>query len=37
MSSTVIAAGHSDGSITIWDYNKKKILVEIREHSSEVR
>lgn len=37
MSSTVIAAGHADGSITLWDYNKKMLLGELREHSSEVR
>ena len=36
-SSTVIAAGHSDGTITVWDYNRKCVVKELYEHSNEVR
>lgn len=37
ITSTLIAAGHSNGQITVWDYNKRSIVKEIFEHSEEVR
>jgi hypothetical protein len=37
MASTLIAAGHSNGMITIWDYNRKNLIKELFEHSDEVR
>jgi WD40 repeat protein len=37
MTSTLIAAGHSNGTITVWDYNKRSIVKEIFEHTEEVR
>jgi WD40 repeat protein len=36
-SSTLIAAGHADGTVTIWDYQKKYVIKEIFEHTQEVR
>ena len=35
--STLIAAGHDDGLITIWDYTKRTVIKEIYEHSEKVR
>jgi WD40 repeat protein len=35
--STLIASGHADGTITIWDYQKKNVFKEIFEHTQEVR
>lgn len=35
--STLIAAGHVDGIITIWDYAKRCVVKEICEHNEEVR
>lgn len=37
MSNTLVAAGHSNGIITVWDFNKKSIVKEIAEHTDEVR
>jgi len=34
---TLVAAGHVDGSVTVWDYNKKSVLKELNGHTSEVR
>ena len=33
----IIAVGHTDGLVTIWDYSKKCVINEIYEHSEEVR
>ena len=37
IANTLIATGHIDGMITIWEYNKKKIVKEIFAHKKEVR
>ena len=36
-SSTLIACGHDDGLITIWDYAKRCVVKEITEHPEKVR
>ena len=36
-SAPIIAAGHKDGLITIWDYGRRSVIKEIYEHSGEVR
>ena len=33
----LIACGHSDGLLTIWDYNRRCILKQSYEHNSEIR
>jgi WD40 repeat protein len=33
----LIACGHNDGLITIWDYNRKCILKQSYEHNNEIR
>ena len=35
--STIVAVGHTDGLVTIWDYSKKSVIKEIYEHNEEVR
>ena len=34
---TIIAVGHTDGLVTIWDYSKQCVIREIYEHNEEVR
>ena len=34
---TIIAVGHNDGLVTIWDYSKQCVIKEIYEHNEEVR
>ena len=34
---TIIAVGHNDGLVTIWDYSKQSVIKEIYEHNEEVR
>ena len=34
---TIIAVGHDDGLVTIWDYSKQCVIKEIYEHNEEVR
>ena len=34
---TIIAVGHADGLVTIWDYSKQCVIKEIYEHNEEVR
>ena len=36
-SNTLIACGHDDGLITIWDYTKRCVVKEITEHPEKVR
>ncbi len=37
INNTLIACGHSDGLVTIWDYNKRFVVKELYEHIEEVR
>ena len=37
LNNTYIACGHSDGLVTIWDYNKRFVVKELYEHNEEVR
>lgn len=37
LGSTIIASGHSDGLITIWDYSKRAVIHSIHGHNGEVR
>ena len=34
---TIVAVGHSDGLVTIWDYSKQCVIKEIYDHNKEVR
>ena len=34
---TIVAVGHHDGLVTIWDYSKQCVIKEICEHRKEVR
>ena len=33
----IVAVGHTDGLVTIWDYSKQCVIKEIYEHNEEVR
>ena len=34
---TIVAVGHADGLVTIWDYSKQCVIKEIYQHNVEVR
>jgi len=34
---TIVAVGHTDGLVTIWDFSKQCVIKEIYEHNEEVR
>ena len=36
-SNTIVAVGHTDGLVTVWDYSKQCVIKEIYEHNEEVR
>ena len=35
--STIVAVGHADGLMTIWDYAKQCVIKEIYEHNEQIR
>ena len=34
---TIIAVGHTDGLMTIWDFSKQSVIKEIYEHNEQIR
>ena len=37
MSNSIIAAGHDNGSVTLWNYNNKQLIREIKHSNNKVR
>ena len=37
LNNTIVAVGHTDGLMTIWDYSKQSVIKEIYEHNEQIR